>query len=348
MKKKNILYVNYILQYGHVNFDRIHISALKSTENNVKLILHYKIAKELGFPLTDYELILPKFLGKDSHNPILNRIFYILTLLYIKIKVSFKKYDKIILSSMDEPTLGLVPLCRKMFIICHFTASNFDNNIKKIFIKKLAKYNYFIVFNKRMEEPFIENGFSNVFVISHGCVEPYNTQSSVPFPIDITKYDFVIFHPSAKIERDFLEQLKSNGKLQRFLIDNNYALVVRDNSFKMEGCDNIIVINNYLTNEQYQVLFVVSDVILLVYPDSFKYQVSGISYECVANKKKILIRTNPSLSYCEEYYNYNPFFLTAEQLCKKIDFLRHNPTSGCKISAEILQPDYQKIINTDD
>ena len=303
MIKKNILYVNYILQYGHVNFDRIHISALKSTGNNVKLILHYKIAKELGFPLAEYELILPKFLGIDSHNPILNRFIYILTLLYIKIKVSFKNYDKIILSSMDEPTLGLVPLCRKMFIICHVNASNFENTIKRFFIKKLTKYNYFIVFNRRMKEPFIENGISNVFIISHGCIDPYQPQILESLPIDTTKYDFVIFHPSAKIERNFLQELKSNKELHRFFIDNNYAFVVRDKSLEIEECENIIIIHKYLTKEQYQTLFVASDVILLAYPESFRYQVSGISYECITNKKNILIRNNPSLKYCENFYN---------------------------------------------
>ena len=347
MTKKNILYVNYILQYGHVNFDRIHIYALKSTGNNVKLILHYKIAKELEFSLTEYELILPKFLGIDSHNPVLNRIFYILTLLYIKVRVSFKSYDRVILSSMDEPTLGLIPLCRKMFLICHANASNFENTIKRFFMKKLAKYNYFIVFNRRMKESFIANRISNVFVVSHGCIAPYMPQAHLTCPIDTTKYDFVIFHPSAKIENFFLEELKSNKKLQRFLKENNYAFVIRDKSLEIEDCENIIIIHKYLTKEQYQTLFVASDVILLVYPESFRYQVSGISYECVSNKKRILIRNNPSLEYCGDFYNYDPFFLTTEQLCKKIEFLRHNLNAECIVSASTLQPDYREIMNLD-
>ena len=68
----------------------------------------------------------------------------------------------------------------------------------------------------------------------------------------------------------------------------------------------------------------------------------------ITNNKNILIRDNPSLKYCEDFYNYNPFFLTAEQLCKKIDFLRHNSTAECKVSAYSLQPDYQEIINSVD
>jgi hypothetical protein len=333
-----------MIQYGHVNFDRIQITALKSTGNTVRLIMHYQIAKELGFPSTDYEFVIPKILGINSKISIFNRFVYLITLLYIKVRVSFDNYDKVIISNLDELTLGILPLCKGMYLFCHRNASDLDIFIKKYFMKRLSIKNKFIVFNEDMKVPFILNNISNLFVVSHGCNPPYES-SADKLSIDIAKYDFVIFHPSAKIEGKFLEELKGNTKLHKFLKDRNYALVIRDKQAEISECDNIIVLHHYLDTEQYQAMFLVSNVILLVYPETFKYQVSGISYECFANGKNLLIYDNPSLKYCNGYYNYNPTFSTIEQLCKKIDYLHIHASATCVVNADMLKPDYSSILN---
>jgi hypothetical protein len=346
MKKKNILYIGYIIQYGHINFDRIHIEALRSTGNNVKLILHYQIAKELGYPLTDYELIIPKYLGIDTHNPLMNRFLYMVTLLFIKFNVHFENYDKIILSKMDELTLGLLPLCKKMYLICHDNAGDFRNKIKRYFMIKLSRNNFFIVFNDRMKQPFLQNKISNVFIVSHGCVPPHTSDNNKEISsVKLEPDNFVVFHPSIKIDKDFLNDIIHNKKFHQYLILNNVLFILRDKSLRIENCKNIKIIHDYLPHSQYQKLFNASDVVLLVYPDEFKYQVSGVSYECIANQKNILIRKNPSLEYCKAYYNYDPFFTTLEQLCEKIDYLHNNPTAKSIVSIESLQPNYDEIID---
>lgn len=344
MNRQKILYVNYMLQYGHVNFDRIQISALKSTGHEVKLIFHYDIAKQLDFPASDYALIIPKCLGTNSDNPIINRLLYIMTLLFIKIKIRFSRYDKVIVSNLDELTLGLVPLTKKMYIFCHSNSNDFESSIKKTFLKKLAKNNRFIVFNEFMKEPFTLNGIHHLLVISHGCISPFIARRN-QVPLDLSKYKFVVFHPSTKIENSFLNELKTNESLHHFLTDNHVALIVRDKNLVVNQCNHIIVLKDYLTVEQYQALFLASNIILLVYPETFKYKVSGISYECFANHKRLLIYDNASLKYCNEYYNYDPMFSSTAQLCEKIKYLQENESAAYLATDNILKPNYSSILD---
>lgn len=333
-----------MLQYGHINFDRIQISALKSSGYDVRLIMHYNIAKQLMFPLSDYELIIPKYLGINSDNPILNRLLYILILLYIKVKVRINSFDKTIVSNLDEITLGIVPLSKKMYIFSHSNSNDFNFKIKKIFLKRLSKNNNIIVFNELMKEPYISNGIQKIFVISHGCLPPFKFLE-YHLPIDISKFNFIVFHPSTKIDETFKHELRTNVTLHHFLTKNNFALIVRDQDLVVNKCNNIIIIRDYLATEQYQALFVASDVILLVYPDTFKYKVSGISYEAFANNKKLLIYKNPALDYCIDYYNYDPMFLTIEQLCTKIEYLYQNHSAKCMVKGNTLSPNYSLLLN---
>ena len=58
-----VLYINYIFQKGHINFDHIHIDALIRQATEVKLVLHKDIAMQLPYPPQQYALIIPSFLN---------------------------------------------------------------------------------------------------------------------------------------------------------------------------------------------------------------------------------------------------------------------------------------------
>ena len=107
---------------------------------------------------------------------------------------------------------------------------------------------------------------------------------------------------------------------------------------------NIIYLNQYLSQAQYHYLFQKSDIILLAYQDNFCCRVSGVSFECVANRKKALIKDNPSLSYCRDFYNYDPFFNTIQTLQERIEYLLNHPKACCTARPESLMPDYTQII----
>lgn len=339
-----IIYINYILQYGHINFDKIQIDAISKDFNHVDIVLHKKIASTLPYKSDKYALVLPKVLGKNTNHPLLNRLIFILTLIYIKLNISFKDYDGVVISGFDEISLGLFPLCKNMHLICHGNAGDFTNSIKRYFMKKLSCHNSFIVFNNYMLQPFHDYGIKNIHVVSHGCLPPFLTCANNKIKdIDTSGYDIVVFHPSIRPDDVFIDKLVSNEYLKKTLIQEHILLILRGNSHNNMDNGNIKYINRHLTQEQYRQMFLASDIILLAYPENFKYKVSGVSYECVSNDKRILFYKNPSLEYCKEYYNYNPEFSTIKELCEKLIYLKKDKEAKCIISLESLTPNYKKV-----
>lgn len=343
--QQNILYLDYIEQKGHVNFHKIHIDALKEKGYNVKLILHKSIANQLPYSREDYALLLPMIFKQYPKSPLLNRIIFFLCLVYIKLVINIKKYEKVIVASMEEITLGFLPICHNMVIICHGNAKSFKNPIKSFFLNRLSKNNKFVVFNERMAQPFKEHGMNNVFIINHGCTVPFNLREKVYVPLETRGYKHIIFHPSAKVDSTFLNSLKNNKYLENTLNTHNSFLLFRNKPLGFEETRHIRFINGELSHNLYQYLFLKADIILLAYPKTFDFQVSGVSFECIANKKKILIAEHPSLAYCKDFYNYDPFFHSIDDFCYKIKKLLIDNNAICTAISNELIPNYKNILN---
>ena len=330
-------------QYGHVTFDKIHIQALQSQGFDVKLVMHHDIAKQMQLSKDCYALILPKWMGKESKNSLMNRTLYIITLLYIKYKITFVQYDYCVVSNIDEITMGLLPLTKGMFLFCHGSCRGLYNSIKRYFLRKLSKKNTFLVFNKEMSSVFFKNKMTNVKVISHGCTVPFNKVSISGWENELKAYKHIIFHPSSKTENGFIAEIY-NKKYNKILQENDTLLLLRNNPMEEKGFSNIKFINTRLSKEDYDYIFLKADIILFVYPKSFHLQVSGVSFECIANHKKILAMRNDSLEYCKEFYNYDPFFKDCKELIQKILLLNKDKSLKPIVDRGDLTPNYKTIL----
>jgi len=341
-----VLFIDYFYNRGHVNFNQIHINALIEQGYDVKVVIHKSLARQLTFPTTQYALLLPEWIRKrEGRHPILNRILLLITLLYIQLRISTNKYQHVIISYLDEVSLGLIPLCKDKHIICHHNANNFTNKTKNQFLKRIARHNSFLVFNDYIKEAFLEHGINNVSVISHGCISPYAPAlQKVNIEINLNAYDFIVFHPSAKPEERMIHEFTSSTVLADYLFRNKILLLFRTSNPQHSNSDHIVFVKQYLSTEEYIALMQKADVILMAYPEKFKYQVSGVSFECIANHKKILIQEHPALSYCKQYYNYDIFFNSTEEFIKKLDFLRTHSEAQCIASPKALQPNYTNIL----
>lgn len=331
-------------QKGHINFDTIHIKALISQGFDVKIVMHEEISNLMVFPMELYALNIPKSFDSPLNNSIVNRLYYILTLAYLKMKLSFRHYDYVIISNLDEISMGICPLNKHMYLFCHGNANDFCNNIKSFFLKKLSSNNTFLVFNKQMESIFLHHNILNTSIISHGCPTPYNVDTSCIKLLPLQENMHIVFHPSSKIDQTFLYNI-CNEQVNKNLKEQNVILVLRSNSTISNQFSNIMIINKYLTAKDYEYIYQKSDIILLAYPNNFANQVSGVSYECIANHKKLLALQNKSLLYCEQYFNYSPFFSTTAEMLNKITELLDKPNFGPIITAKDLIPNYKLIFN---
>ena len=342
---KKVIYVNYMKQFGHINFDQIHIQALLEQGFDVKVVMHHDIANKMNLSKEFYALTLPTFLGYECKSGLINRLLYVMTLIYIKLHINFSKYDYCIISNLDEISLSVVPLAKKMYMFCHDKCRGLENKIKFFFFKHLSKHHEFIVFSNEMQIPFKDKGFCNIHVISHGCIPPFTgSDMSHDFCNMLSIYDFVVFHPSPKSDINFLKKIYTK-KYNDILYRNNILLLLRNSPFEDKGYSNIRFINKYLKVNDYQGIFKKANVILLAYPSSFKYQVSGVSYECITNQKNILVLQNSSFNYCKQYYNYNIIFNNTDEMIHKIIDMKNTPYSyKCIITSKDLVPNYTDLL----
>lgn len=340
-----VLFIEYYKQPGHVNFNRIHIDALLRAGAEVRLVMHRKVAEKLPYPKEMYCLVLPAWLEHKQGHPFFNRLVLCLTLLYIKCRVPISSFDRVILSYWEETTLGLIPLCRGMYLICHGNAASFSSGLKSLFMKRLACYNHFVVFNERMASPFLERGIRNVHILSHGCMPPFTLPEELRVsPFDKSRYDYVVFHPSGNVDGDFIQSLNDASFLE-FLQRERILLVLRNKPAGFPACPNIVFKSGFLKTEEYRQMLLYSDAVLLAYPPDFQYQVSGVSFECISNRKNLLVKYTPALAYCGDFYNYNPFFTTVEELRELLLVMKSEPERCCVASADQLQPDYTGILS---
>lgn len=341
---KRILYLNYMKQYGHLNFDQIHIDALLAEGNDVRLVMPEKMAKLMNRPCDMYEWIIPNWMSYYGKNGAVNRLFYILILLVLRIRTRFSKYDVCVVSNTDEISLGLVPFPIKEYLICHANCCSFANKLKRYFMNKLSASNDFIVFNERMKQVFVDNGINNVHIVSHGCMPSFDKATMTSIPQELAGHKHIVFHPSSKPERKLLAGIMGNKRLHKYLIDNDVVLVLRNKPDGIADIPNIVYINRYLTTDEYRGLFLKSDVILLAYPEEFAYSVSGVSFECVSNSKNVLVLENPSLDYCRKFYSYDPFFKDTDDFCDKLNSIISNPDDNrCIVEIDELRPNYNKV-----
>lgn len=343
---RRILYIDYIFLFGHVNFDKIQINALRRTGAAVKLVMHEAFAARLGFPAQDYELVIPARLNPPAGaSPLLNRIYFLRTLLYIRRHVDFRAWDAVVFSTFDEVTMSLVPLCRRKLLFCHGNVTTLGITAKRLLMKLIGRHNYFLVFNDYMRRKCLATGLSRTMVVSHGCVKPYRMDRAAErLPFDKSRYSMVIFHPSASPNVEFFRSLTSDRGFCDFLMRENILLVLHTDTALGSACPNIMEIKGYMEGDEYKALFLTSDIILIAYPASFCYRVSGVSYECVANGKRALILSSDAFNYCRDYYNYDPMFADARALEEKILYLRSHDEARCTASPASLEPDYTEIL----
>lgn len=355
-----ILYVDYFQKDGHVNFNRIHIDALRSAGHEVKLVLHSEIAQQLPYPDTDYALQLPRLLRFRPGRPFLNRLVFLITLLYIKIRVRVSHYDKLVLGCIDEISYNLLPLRRDAYIHAHGNGRFLpdpDGNLhagatKFRAMKHLAPRATFIVYNDYMAQPFRQAGFPNVRVVSHGCVPPFQPTPAdadilTQLPLAITPDMKVLFHPSGKCNEDFVRQALADTTLHHFLTEHKTYIVLRNRPLWVNAAEvpsHIIFVNGFLSNDLYRALFLRADAILMCYPPSFHHQVSGVSFECAANAKLILALSTPPLTYLRDWFNYDPLFATTQQLTERLALICATPSQAAIIvTPQQLSPDYSAV-----
>jgi hypothetical protein len=316
---KKILYVDTYSPIGHVVFNRIQLNALVDLNCKVYYVFQSKYAEKIGIEKIHKFIELPGFICYNRNSKITHRVLGVFHLLLIYLKSMFYRIDAVIFSYYDPVSLFFFPFKSKVFLFNHTNIAKLSNPVFRWFTKHLPKQYTHLVFNDHMQEGLEKYGITNVQQQQHEPVEPYTSTLDVRALFSIPEQTKVIFSPSAtSVDNDFIQSIISDQTFVEFLADNELTLVLKGKYYMEKPSSSVVIIDRYLSGQEYQSLFVAADIIFLPYETTFKYRVSGILFSVFASNKKVLVSDVEGIKAYQSRFNYNPFFKNKEQLKKQI------------------------------
>lgn len=350
--EKKILYIDPLLQNGHVNFNNIYIESFRKSGYRLEFVFVSGYEDKLNIDSSEVLYSIPKFFFKKDLGKLGNRIAYFFALLIIKLFVDFKKYDLIIFSSFEEVSFFLSNI-KNCYLINHINVStSVESKVKYFFLNKVLINNSLIVLDEETKNYLNSKGNYKIYVQPHGLPNAKsltNRKKDDEFDYifdELGKYKKILFSPSeSSSDKNFINELIQSDKFMEYLEQEDILFVYKDKSPVVKS--NILVINGFLDQNAYDYLFLKSNIILIAYPPNFKYRVSGVLLECIANDKPCVVSRIDTLESYNGFFKYNPFYSNIDELIHAIldlDKFDQNDDGYYK-NLSMLEPNFDNFIN---
>lgn len=333
-KKLKILFVDPFSWEGHINFNKIHIDALKNIHQEVEFSFIEGYGDKLGLSSNDIINEIPLSLT-HHHGKFGFRFSQFRILIYLKKLIKNKKYDKVIFSCY-EPISFMLSGIKKAYIINHDTIT--ENIIKKYCLRSINKYNIHIYMMKSIKLYFNSLECNNLKIqfINHGLLKHQQ------LPHIETKKKF-LFSPSiSSTDFAFIRNMLKSKKLINYLETNGFELVIRSNEDFGICSESVRIITKRLTDQEYMLEMTKAHAIFLCYQESFTYRVSGVLMEAFAYNKTIIANTIPALTEFQEFIGSNFLYQDVETLIKALDYSKQGKIKGPELAS--LTPDYSFLL----
>ncbi len=345
-----ILFIDPICPEGHKNFNRIHINALKNQYGEVDCVFEDGyLADEFKTIYSFPEIFMP-------NNGLTNRIKIYRNWRAIAKHVDFSKYDAVIVSYYDEITFGFLKLPKNCYLINHNNLSGVESSsLKRLLYKSISKGCTQIVMDKLSHEYLESIGIPKIKTIAHGLPAPFaiNEDWDSSYQADIKDFSHIIFSPSAgSTDVEFIYSLTSNQDFIELLKSTDTKLIIKvsaDSSIPHISSPYFQFIKERLSTDDYRQLFLRSSIILIPYPETFKYRSSGVFMESIANHKNFLVSAIPAFTIYENLFGQSHFFDSISDLINKAKVLLSEKESEIltlQAFDKLLTPDYSFIEHT--
>ena len=353
---KKILYVDLFSQYGHTNLNRVYIDRFNEIGYKVEFVLRKDYINELKIPFEDVRLALPERYFDCRAGKIKDRFLQWKMLRLIINKIDLDQYNIIFFSFFEEMSICMSGIKGNLIFLNHSNVTGLENVLKLFFLKRVAKIGKILVFHESIKNRFSEFGINNVLVEPLGLAKPYDLEMdrqdevlrSLDHRLISPFYRVKILVPTGSKYNDLLIKNAINDPLfLSFIIANKVLIIIKDITLSSD-CENICLLESYLSNIQYQILFRSSDCIIINYPETFRYKVSATLFECFANKKPCFLIDIDSFRLFQEYFNYEPYYNDIPSLIsliktfiEEIDEISMQPY----INIESLNPQFDSVVN---
>lgn len=205
---------------------------------------------------------------------------------------------------------------RRVFITHHNNIDTLSTSrIKKFFFKQYApKLNHFVF------EPFIKDylvseykvNCNKIFVLPH----PKNKYESID---EGNQYDCLGI--SSSNDENWIQSVIDEEKVSGFFRKNQFKVLLRSKITEFDD-GYLKVVKGLFTAEEYYNLYLKAKCIVLPFPDTFTYRMSGSIIDALSNRKKVLLSNIPLFyDYQNRYPNVCQVGIEPKTLAKSIEDL---------------------------
>ena len=355
---KKILFIDVYCPNGHINLNKNFINQFNSLGYELDFVLKKGYNDDIGIDNNSVIWSVPNSFYNESAGSVLSRANIFAMLLLLRFKVDTRNYDYLFFSCYEEMSLLLSGLRGNFILVNHANISGLENPVKRFFVRKVAKYSINIVFGDFIKRAAERYGLKNVKVQQIGLSNSYsmNLQQQQRLLYGISPklidkaFNTIIFIPTGQKYGDsFVKEILENTNFKKFLKREKILLVIKDKNIK--SCnENILVINSYMSNEEYKSLFLISTLILLSYPKSFKYRISAVLFESFSCEKACLLSEIEGFTSYRYHFNYDPYYSDIETLISSIEkylFFKKTPHNEPYRNLSSLNQNFETIFSAE-
>lgn len=341
-----ILYIDPFSSLSHVNFNKMHIEAIYKITRDIHFVFKEDYYREVGVQSSNVCYTIPSSCIKRNNSGLINRFYMCLVLWKIRMNVPLIQYDKIIFAAYEEISLFFAFYSVPLFLINHNNISGLDNKVKRFFFKAISKRNTHIVLESYIKDYLNSLGISKVEVVHHGLISSYSNYSSNRVDA-LWMYRKFLFSPSM-LSTDvlFMKNLIEDKMFLKYLEEHDLFLILRSKILKSSS-NRIRIFSDYLSKEDYRWYFLNATAILLFYPKSFKYRVSGVLLESISCGKKTILSDIKAFRQYENLFGANAYFSSIEDLLKSIEFVLTERNEHFPLSVDLrnaYMPNYSAVL----
>ncbi|WP_427042664.1 glycosyltransferase (plasmid) [Fusobacterium sp. SB021] len=295
-----ILLIDQLSPVGHINYDEFWVKALQDLNIEFEFIASNKLINELKIEQKNIKLIIPKnYYEKINNNNFFIREFYLLKILfYIKNNIDIKDYENIVFLSFENFSMFFAYFFHKknVLLILHNNLRRINQKIIYHIIKYLSKKVKLISLDFNINKNLNKMGIKNELII-HPQKEIKQKDN-----IEKNKKQILIFSPSvSSLSKKILSEILQNKKLHLILQNKNIKLILRDKKMK-SSLENIIILDGFLSKEDYLNILKKADVIFLPYKEDFNNRISGVLLEAIYLNKSLII---PKYNDLKNFLEFN-------------------------------------------
>lgn len=293
-----VLFIDLLCPSGHKDINRYLIKTMNSIKNIDEIDL---VGKDNYFNENDF--ILPDNFFV-SNNKFDFRVKNILKIKWIFNNIELKKYDIIFISSYETISFSIAWRKKTNARILIFNHNNIDalknSKIKKVFFKLINNQVEHIVYEDFIKKYIKSLNTKNKVWVNHHPID-FKKNENIDTNIDESDNKVLIYAPSSSNDDNFISKL-INYQERLNILNDNVKFIIKSNDIDFED-NQLKVISKRVNYDKYISNFKKADFISLLFNEDFEYRVSGVFFDSLVFKKKILFKRNKFANY---YINKYP------------------------------------------